>query len=275
MADLISVVEGTFGHVHNPTHTGDGTQSTVAGGAAVGAVTLSARDAARLSEDTNAVIIPDWFQRSRSIMCDAETGNPSRLVSALPYMSVVRILMIGQRAAQSISSVTDPQAADVFYLVCISTFFVLTGAFTRIASELCAVLRKGGELEMLGVGETKVKASVLASLRQQYLFLRFVHLVLLGNGVGWMIGGTFSITRDLIYYGFQDAITSWGLSTFSVGHFLLFEATIFVELVLSLQVAAALSADGVRVLTLYTPHQNDLVQTSALRVSLPSHRSVV
>lgn len=271
MADLISVAEGTFGHVHNPMRTGgDGTESAAAGGA-IGAVTLSARDAARLSENTNAVVIPDWFQRSRSILCDADTDAPSKMVRALPWMSVVRILMLGQRAFGQISSTTDPRADDVFYLVSIGTFFVLTGAFTRLAFELCAVLRKGGELELLGIGETKVKASALASLRQQYLLTRFIQLVLVGNGVSWMTGGFISITDEFISEGFQEAITDWGVSSVMVGHFLLFEAAIFVELVLSLQVAAALSADGV-----CTPHgihhihhQNDLMQTTALHVSLP------
>ena len=249
MADVVNMVETVFEH-HNPVQaSGDAGKAAGAGGAAaLGTVALSASEAARLAEDSNAIVVPDWFVRSRGLVCHPKTGEPTRLVRALPWMGVLRMFMMSVRASEGIDSLTSPSATDVFYMVTIGTFWLLTAAFTMTAFELSAVLRKGGELEMLGLGETKISASAFASLNRQYMFLRFVQLVTVGNGFGWMGGGLGSIGKSLFIRHPHDpweAVTAWGVSIFPMGHFFLFEASLFVELVLTLQVAAALSADGV------------------------------
>ena len=236
MADILIEAAGSF---TNPMRDDDDD-------ADASAVGLSKHQERRLREDSNAVICPDYFARARKLLFDSETGDPTALARALPYLAVVRPLSMIFYASGRITSMTEPTETDVLMMTCYLCFFVMSQALTLICSELRYILRKGGELERLGVGETEISARAFASLERQRMLLRFFQLALVGNGLGWGGGGMGSLIKNAYQNQFiPGGFTRWGFNMVPVALFFLVEAPLFIELALTMQVASALGSDAV------------------------------
>jgi hypothetical protein len=143
-------------------------ESAVAAGAGVSAAAaLGARAVARLAEDSNAVVCPDWFVRTR-LLLHTDAGEPAFFLRLLPWLALFRVVSISFYVGWRVTSVSDPSVNDMMLMVAVGTFHIMGAAFTMIVFELCAVLREPeGELQALGAGKTKIRSSELASLQFQ------------------------------------------------------------------------------------------------------------
>jgi len=236
MADILIEAAGSF---TNPMRDDDDD-------ADASAVGLSKHQERRLREDSNAVVCPDYFARARKLLSDPETGDPTALARALPYLAVVRPLSLMFYASGRITSVTEPTESDVLLMTGYLCFFVMSQALTLICSELRYILRKGGELERLGAGETQISARAFASLERQRMLLRFFQLVLVVNGLGWGAESMRSLIKNALANQFvPGGFSRWGFNMLPIALFFLVEVPLFIELALTMQVASALGSDAV------------------------------
>lgn len=176
-------------------------EAKAAAGAGISAAALGARAVARLAEDSNAVLCPDWFGRTRRILC-TNTGEPSLLVRLLPALAVFRVVSITFYVVRRVTSVSDPGVSDLMLMIAVGTFHVMGGAFTLIVFELRVVLREEGELRALGAGERKIRASELASLQMQRRMFLAVQLfgVLLAAGAYVPQPSTFDPSAPAVHH---------------------------------------------------------------------------
>ena len=114
-----------------------------------------AGDDERLEEDSNAIVCPDWFGDARRKLVNAETGEPTAIVRALPYLAVIRVLGNALHLSNRIGG--SPQglsARGVLLLVAVAAFWVLSFSMSMIVFELSRLLRKGGRF--IGFGKTGI-----------------------------------------------------------------------------------------------------------------------
>lgn len=195
-----------------------------------------AADEQRLDEDSNAETCPDYFVRSRSLL------RKSPLVQAVPVIGLTRAGCVLYVASTTIGSLTDPTSSDVMLMIVNVTFLLLNIAMALIIRELQHILRPEGELDTLGIGTTKIRASALSSLENQRRFLRTLECMLILAGAWCVMQGVSNMVEAAIE---QSPIHNFALAIGPIGLFMLLEGTLFVEFVFVLQVAAALASDAV------------------------------
>ena len=83
-------------------------------------------------EDSDAVICPDWFVRTRRLL-HTDTGEPAQLLRLLPWLALLRVVAVSSYVGRRVSSVSDPS-------VNVSTAWTLSVPESR-SSHLVASLK--------------------------------------------------------------------------------------------------------------------------------------
>lgn len=110
-------------------------------------------------EDTDAVVVPDFFKQIRPLLCQSD-GSPRLLVRIAPALVLYAFLAVAYFVRLRLNGSSGQPAPPLqqMYMTGWVVIFSLPGLFIPM---LCHVIQKGGSLELLGVGKQRVSASSL------------------------------------------------------------------------------------------------------------------
>jgi hypothetical protein len=209
-------------------------------------LTNEEKSADRLHEDTNAVVCPDYFVRARGLL-GATDGVGSTLLGALRCVGPAAVAFFLAALPTIINDPANLSGLEVYLLVIFFTASPFILALTKVTQELFAVLRPDGELARLGLGDTKVSVSALATLEKQRKLTRLVQAF--SVGVGTLFAAPSGIFMIVMAMGMGRATIAQGATISTTlllaAVFLVVTVPLACEFALSLQVAAALTSDSV------------------------------
>jgi hypothetical protein len=140
----------------------------------------------QLTEDSNAVVCPDWFPVTRRrLLCPG--GEPTILARSIPYAGMLFAVSFVLLLNWKLNNIFDPTPKDALLIILFLTGSVLAFALCRVVPFLLQVLRPVvGELATMGIGSTKIRASALTALQRQQKLTRVLQgLSLIFAGIFW------------------------------------------------------------------------------------------
>ena len=155
-------------------------------------------------EDTDAVVMPDYFARVRSVVCRAD-GSPRLLIWLLPMLwPVYAVLFLIFMASVTATDVTSVHQRSIPHAVNGLMFtFLMTFPIVFAPQFASAIADETGALAKLGVGSTRVAASKLQPL-ERWPFV----LVPLAGGFGFSFGVSLVmlVTVPVYLFGSEEAM---------------------------------------------------------------------
>ena len=121
----------------------------------------------RLAEDSNAVVCPDWFAKTRRRLLRPD-GEPTALARSIAYNGMLFVASFVFVLTWRLVNIFNPTPKEVLLIIGFLTLSVLTFAFCRLVPLLMQVLRpEVGELATMGIAATKISVSALTALERQ------------------------------------------------------------------------------------------------------------